>query len=183
MFSCGAFIMCITVFISRSFRLAMTILLVAAAINANAQPGGRPGGGPGRPGGPGGPGGAPREIPRCPPADLGPRTLTSEEINAHFANLKADLKLSGEAIAAYDRFAQQAAKFLEDDAKRRLAPRSVSQRGSAQLDRLFDEARNRYTAIEDLQDAMKAMMANLNDSQRALADSRLLPTPSAQPPR
>ncbi|MCA3000040.1 MAG: hypothetical protein ACKO15_13325 [Burkholderiales bacterium] len=45
------------------------------------------------------------------------------------------------------------------------------------IDRMYDEARNRYTALEDLQDSAKKLITALTATQRAYADTRLLPLP------
>ncbi|MFM7293803.1 MAG: hypothetical protein ACKO1K_03160 [Burkholderiales bacterium] len=42
---------------------------------------------------------------------------------------------------------------------------------------MYDEARNRYTALEDLQDSAKKLITALTATQRAYADTRLLPLP------
>jgi plasmid replication initiation protein len=46
---------------------------------------------------------------------------------------------------------------------------------------MLDDARNRYTAVEDLQDQANKLMALLNAHQRTLADPKLLPMPTQTP--
>jgi hypothetical protein len=164
----------------RHFALRVSTAIASfATLSASAQSaGGR------SPGGPGG-GHTPRdksgEAPRCPstPPTVGPLPLSADQIRKHFDDLKVELNLSGDAAAAFEAYARIASTYLLDEERLRSGPKSISLSGSARIDRMFDEARNRYTAAEDLQDALKRLNQKLSDPQRKLADPRLLPLPEA----
>jgi hypothetical protein len=166
----------------RQFALwASTTVASLATLGATAAKAQSAGG---RPPGAGGAGGGhmPRdkagELPRCPSTPAaGPLPMTAEQIRKHFDDLKNDLNLSGDAVAAFDAYVRNASTYLLDEERLRSGPKSISLSGSARIDRMFDDARNRYTAAEDLQDALRKLNQKLSESQRKLADPRLLPLP------
>lgn len=151
----------------------VAILLMVFAASACAQTGVRPSGGHH----------TPREksteMPRCPAPSTVAGTVgfTDEQIAKHFSDLRADLALSGEAAALFDAYARSPATFLKDEDRLKHSPRAVTASGLGRIDRMYDEARNRYTALEDLQDSAKKLIAALTTTQRTHADTRLLPLP------
>jgi hypothetical protein len=160
----------------RVFALASSAALLGFMSSAGAQqmPGGR------QPGGAGERARPPRQdVPRCPEAEsrADVRGISPEQIARHFDDLRSALGLSGAAAGAFEVYTQNATKYLRDEERLRVAPRTVSLSGSTQIDRLYDDARNKFTALEDLQDSAKRMMALLSDEQRRIADPRLLPRP------
>jgi hypothetical protein len=146
----------------------------------NAQmPGGRPPGG-GTPDG-GAPKGRPTEAIRCPPPTAGSIPLTDEAINRHYETLKSELRLAGTAEALFDKFVRQIKIFLAEEERKQFGGRSISANGAARLAQQLDEARNRYTALEDIEEHKKRLMAGLNEAQRSQLAARLLPMPTAAP--
>ncbi len=164
----------VTPFARRQFALASSAVLLGFMSSAGAQqmPGGRQQGGGGERQR------APRQdAPRCPEPDVRSevRGLTTEQVTKHFDELRSSLSLSGQAGEAFEGYVRNATTFLRDEERLRTTPRSVSLSGTTQIDRLYDDIRNRFTAIEDLQDSARRLMGLLNEEQRRTADSRLLP--------
>lgn len=159
------------------WRESLIALAALQMTSLGAQmPGGRPPGGAGGPAG-GSPKDRPAETLRCPPVSAGPMPLTEEVIINHYAMLKSDLKLAGTTVALFDGFVGLTKSFLLDDERKKFGPRTVSASGASRLAQQLDEARNRYTALEDIDEQAKRLMVTLNDGQRTQFASRLLPMP------
>jgi hypothetical protein len=138
----------------------------------NAQmPGGRPPGG-------GAPRGRQAEAKQCLPPTTGSIPLTDEAINRHYETLKSELGLADMAEALFDKFVREIKIFLAEEERRQFDGRSISANGAARLQQQLDEARNRYAALEDIDEHKKRLMVSLNGAQRSQLAARLLPMPS-----
>lgn len=170
--------------------LAASLLLMPSAY---AQFGG--GGGGGMPGGGAGGGrhaggnkGCEREDGReggkeAGPANAGaPALVSADQLNYQLNALQVDMRLTPEQVAVWTGFADQVRALQADAARERS--RGVSAVGankpaaSASLQAIrvaVDRARNRMTALEDLEISTKALYDVLQADQKAQADLRLMP--------
>ena len=151
-------------------RAAFALLLAAAATPALAQLGGR------RRGGSGG-----GDRPGRPDEKEAPERVNALEVTLH--ELHEDLKLRAEQEPLWQSYADKVRALAGDVARergRKPAPGSLSQ----QIDRQVDAARNRLTALEDIAQSAKALLASLSPEQQPAADPRLanlMTIPVAQP--
>lgn len=140
------------------------------------MPGGRPPGG-------GAPKGRQPEAKPCPPSTTGTIPLTDDTINLHYETLKSALGLADTTEALFDKLVSEIKTFLAEEERRQFGGRSISANGTARLQQQLDEARNRYAALEDIDEHKKQLMASLNEAQRSQLAVRLLPMPATAPPR
>ena len=111
--------------------------------------------------------------------DRGAAVLSADQLSYQLNTLEVDLKLSPEQAGVWGQFAEQV-RALQTDQQRERS-RGVSASASAptafnsmQAIRMsVDRARNRMTALEDLELSAKTAYATLQSDQKAQADLRL----------
>jgi hypothetical protein len=145
---------------------AMSLLFCDQAV---AQMGGRtpPGGG----------GQAMRQPPACPPDQMGdaaPRERSIEQINKRLEALQQRLNLTGADRANFEDFAAKTRAFVADDFRRKFGPKTVSISALARLGRQLDEARNNYTALEELHASANRLYAELDETGRKMFDQQAM---------
>jgi hypothetical protein len=88
--------------------------------------------------------------------------------------LREDLKLRPQQQPAWDAYVEKVRTLAADvERERRRASAPVEAAALARIDRAVDAARNRYTALEDIAVAARALYATLSPEQKAVADQRL----------
>ena len=137
----------------------------------------------GPPGGPGGGGEPQRQTRGGPPAEMGgamPRGANSAaaarqmmigQNNERLAKAYSQLAISAQQSTAWDSYASSVGALMADLLRVQVEPQDAG--GLQRLDLRVDAARNRYAAIENVADAMRALYASLSDDQRRTADSVL----------
>lgn len=166
-------------------RLLAGLLAAALTLAGCAAQCGPPGGGPPGSGGPGGRSEPPRQTRGGPPAEMGgtmPRGANSaaaarqmmiEQNNERLAKARSQLAISAQQSTAWDSYASSVGALMADVLRaQQVEPQDAG--GLQRLDLRVDAARNRYAAIENVADAMRALYASLSDDQRRTAD-RVLP--------
>jgi hypothetical protein len=154
-------------------RLAVTVLgaalCVAAASTGWAQyPGGGTSGGRAGRGGAQGPGAGGREgSPMA--AVVAPSDLARGQLD-DFAD---DLKLDPAQRPLWSAYATKVQQLADDVARNRNALRFPKGPAPEQLEFVAETLRNRLTAVEDINDAGKALYAVLTPAQKSIADDRL----------
>jgi LTXXQ motif family protein len=142
--------------------LALALVVLVVAADAEAQFGGMGG----RRGGMrGGDAGRTQSAERREPIDR--LQLVLEE-------LRADLRLSSEQAPRWDAYRQKVEALAGDISRerRRTAPPDKLD-AVQQLNRLVDSQRNRLAAMEDIAQVASALYASLTPEQKELADLRL----------
>jgi hypothetical protein len=85
-----------------------------------------------------------------------------------------DLKLTAEQEPAWQAYADKVRALAGDVARERAQRLAAPPSGVLQrIDRTTDIARNRFTALEDVAEAAKALYARLTPEQQAASDPRL----------
>ena len=88
--------------------------------------------------------------------------------------LHEDLKLSAAQEPLWESYADKVRALANDVAKERSArPPAAASNVLQRMDRIVDAARNRLTALEDIDQAGKALFESLSAEQKAPADPRL----------
>jgi hypothetical protein len=158
----------------RPFAPCLLAAFVAFAPLSHAQFGGGMGGMGGmRPGGGGGPG--PRGEVR-PPAEGAPSAFRENPGVAILRDLNETrelLQLKPGQRDAWARYADRVTALAADLLRAPNPARFENKPAPRQFDALADAARDRFTAVEDMVDAGKALYASLDGEQKALADGRL----------
>ena len=164
---------------TRRQALAGAVAIVAAGVGAAAAqaPGG---GGRGNRGAGGGQQGGPQGFER----PSGPAAANVADFaRSQVYELEDELRLTPAQRAAWNAYADKVLRLADDVARHRNDVRFP--RGSApeQLDFLAQTVRDRLTAIEDIDDAGKALYAVLAPDQREKVDNRLarIPLPLVVP--
>jgi len=169
-------------------RIPMVMLVAATALvlsvpDADAQVGGGLGGG----GFGGGVGGRTRGN-RNTNADSGgdhktntekgpsiPEQISYEQINDRLTQIQEDLKLEPNQIVAWLAFASKVRAFAADVARERsyASASSFQAVGLQYIGQTLDSARNRLTALEDVEFAVKPLYLVLKPEQKSLLDIRI----------
>ncbi len=113
------------------------------------------------------------------PGNSGAAALSADQLSYQLSTLEVDLKLSPEQAGVWGQFAEQV-RALQTDQQRERS-RGISANASAPsafnsmqaIRTSVDRARNRMTALEDLEMSAKAAYASLQPDQKAQADLRL----------
>lgn len=113
------------------------------------------------------------------PGGPGAEPLSAEQLGFQLNALQLDLRLNPEQAAAWGAFAEQVKALQADQLRERgrgvsasaSAPAAFS--GMQAIRTSVDRARNRMTALEDLEISAKAAYAALQPDQKAQADLRL----------
>jgi hypothetical protein len=155
---------------------AATMLGLAAMLAACASCG-PPGGSPGEGRGPAGGerGGAPSELgggPRGAGSPAAARQMFFDQSATQLALARARLNLSTPQEPAWNAYADAIGALLADLS--RESPQPAGGNAVHRIDRRVDVARNRYAALENVADAMRALYSQLDDGQKRMAD-RVLP--------
>ena len=148
------------------------LLAAALTLAGCAAQCGPPGGGPA-----GSPGGPPAEmggaLPRGANSAAAARRMMIEQNNVRLAKAYSQLAISAQQSSAWDSYASSVGALMADVLRaQQVEPEDAG--GLQRLDLRVDAARNRYAAIENVADAMRALYASLSDDQRRTAD-RVLP--------
>jgi hypothetical protein len=115
------------------------------------------------------------------PAGPGTEPLSAEQLSFQLNALQIDLHLSPEQAGVWGQFAEQVKTLQSDQARERDRGRTVSANalasaafnGMQTIRMSVDRARNRMTALEELEMSAKAAYAVLQPDQKAQADLRL----------
>jgi hypothetical protein len=107
--------------------------------------------------------------------------LTYEIVEYRLTLLEESLKLTSTQKAEWQTFAKNVSTYAADVARERAriaASTSISASGSSQAGTLYvrqvvDAARNRLTALEDIETAAKALYLTLTTEQKVIADMRI----------
>lgn len=148
------------------------LLAAALTLAGCAAQCGPPGGGP-----PGSRGSPPAEmggaLPRGANSAAAARRMMIEQNNERLAKAYSQLAISAQQSTAWDSYASSVGALMADVLRaQQVEPEDAG--GLQRLDLRVDAARNRYAAIENVADAMRALYASLSDDQRRTAD-RVLP--------
>jgi hypothetical protein len=166
----------------RSVFCAVVIALASVAIDAGAQFSGGGGMGRGGMGGMGGMGGGMRGQTRGPDkkpeaAPIVRRNLV-DEIDDRLYMFEGTLRLTSEQQPVWERYADSVRAAAKDVARER--DRGELQEKVpvlARLERTVEASRNRFTALEDVTTAARALYDTLSPPQRELCDPRLATIP------
>jgi hypothetical protein len=90
------------------------------------------------------------------------------------ADARRQLHITPAQAAAWDAYAANVGVLVSELAKFDADP--IAATSMQRVDRRLDRARNRYAALENLADSMRALYATFNDEQRATADRILAGT-------
>lgn len=171
-------------------------LMLAGVDLAQAQFGGATGGvfgGRGMPRGDRSMGGGERSADRGPARDsFQPDPASYEMIDYRLSLLEDDLKLTPPQQSLWRAFAEKSLAYASDLARERTralraqqAPGVSAAIGLQHVAQAVDAARNRLTALEEVEGTARALYATLTPEQRTLADRRLptfiAPVPVALP--
>lgn len=119
----------------------------------------------------------PGKPPRCPvpePKGTAPE-LTAFDIKQRLASLREELRISGDTAIAFDEYARQLIDYTADEERRRIGNRSISASATSRLGHFLDDARNKYSALEALNESAMLLLSKLSPQQRRLADAKMLP--------
>jgi hypothetical protein len=90
------------------------------------------------------------------------------------ADAQRELHITPAQAAAWDAYAANVGVLVGELARFDADP--ITATSMQRVDHRVDRARNRYTALENLADSMRALYATFNDAQRATADRILAGT-------
>lgn len=105
--------------------------------------------------------------------------LGREQLEYHLGALQADLHLTPEQTAAWQNFADRILALQADMERQRgrstsaVATAAASTGGIKPIANAVDAARNRLTALEDIESSGRALYQTLQAEQKTLADLRL----------
>lgn len=106
--------------------------------------------------------------------------MLADQSAAQLTSARARLNLSPQQVPAWNVYEDSIRALLADLAREAPDAGPVGQAvagGAVQrIDRRVDLARNRYTALESVADAMRALYAQLDEEQRVMADRVLAGT-------
>lgn len=109
----------------------------------------------------------------------GPDANSYEQIEYRLSLLQDDLRLSAEQNPAWQAFATKVRAYAGDVARERARgmrpnPASAAQNDGLQhVEQAVDAARNRLTALEDVELSAKALYQTLTPEQKGLLDTRI----------
>lgn len=169
--------------------LATCLVLSSAMLvpDVYAQFGGGVGGGMGGGGGRHGSGERPRGCDSAdgkPDAAKGPAAgqqglVSREQLEYHLGTLKIDLKLTPEQTTAWQAFADHVLALQADMERQRGRTTSAQTANTAAtggikpIANAVDAARNRLTALEDIESTGRTLYQSLQPDQKSLADLRM----------
>lgn len=156
---------------ARWFARGLLAVLIALAPLSHAQFGGGMGGM--RPGGGGGPGSRGEGRASAERAPSSSRDDPGIAVLRDLNETRELLRLVPAQREAWDRYADRVTALAADLLRAPNPARFEEKPAPRQLDALADAARNRFTAVEDMVNAGKALYASLDGGQKALADGRL----------
>jgi len=127
----------------------------------------------------------PGKLPRCPveePKGAAP-DLTVFDVKQRLASLKEELHISGDTGSVFDEYARQLTAYTADEERRKTGKRSISVSATSRLGHFLDDARNKYSALEALNESAVQLLSRLSPQQRRLADAKMLPIFDTQAPQ
>jgi len=102
------------------------------------------------------------------------RRWLGEQSGRQLSDAQRQLRITAAQLAAWDAYAASVGALVGDLSRFDAEP--LSETSVQRVDRRVDRARNRYTALENVADAMRGLYATLSDEQRATADRILVGT-------
>lgn len=110
-----------------------------------------------------------------------PGPLSREQLQYQLQALETDLRLAPEQAAQWQPFAERVLALEADLARQRsrsISASDLEQKGQAtngirQVARAVDTARNRLTALEDIEASSRALYQTLQADQKTMANARL----------
>jgi LTXXQ motif family protein len=105
--------------------------------------------------------------------------LSYEQVEYRLSMLEQDLKLTDAQISPWQSWAEKVRSYAGDLARERArnltmpAASAVPPTGPEHVARAVDAARNRLTALEDVESATKTLYQGLTPEQKTLADMRI----------
>lgn len=97
-----------------------------------------------------------------------------EQTGRQLADARQQLRITAAQSAAWDAYAASVGALVGDVARFEADP--ISATSLQRVDRRVDRARDRYTAMENVSDAMRRLYATFSDEQRSIADRMLAGT-------
>lgn len=158
-----------------SYRLAapaLAVLLVAACAQGGPPDGERRGERGRRSGPPPEMSGGPALGGMRSPDDA--RRWLVDQTGRQLADAQRQLRITPAQTPAWDAYAAAVGALASDLARFESDP--IDATSLQRMDRRVDRARNRYTALEGVADAMRTLYATLNEEQRTIADRMLVGT-------
>jgi hypothetical protein len=151
-------------------RNLISLLLVSSSLFflPHAQAQGGPGGG-----GPGGPGGGKDDMRK---KSVSAENWLQEQMQQRFAEIESKLKLRPEQQEAWFDYQEKISALNADLSRSSGETASENATALQQIERKVDVVRNRLTALEDIQDAVKRLYKLLDKSQQKVADQLLAAT-------
>ncbi len=115
------------------------------------------------------------------PQGNAPAPMSREQLLYQLDALQADLRLAPEQAAQWQPFAERVLALEADLARQRsrgisasdLEPKGQAADGIRQVARAVDTARNRLTALEDIEASSRALYQTLQPDQKTMANARL----------
>ena len=113
--------------------------------------------------------------------------VSYEQIEYRLSTLQQDLKLTADQGGTWQAFADKVRAHAGDLARERAQRLTVSATNAApsgglhHIGQAVDAARNRLTALEDIETAAKALYQTLSPAQRDLADLRIVTIVAPRP--
>jgi hypothetical protein len=97
-----------------------------------------------------------------------------EQTSRQLADAQRQLRITSAQYPAWEAYAASVGALSSDLARFDAEP--IEATSLQRIDRRVDRARNRYTALEGVADAMRTLYATLDDEQRRAADRVLVGT-------
>ena len=97
-----------------------------------------------------------------------------EQFNRQLTDAQQRLRITPAQAPAWNAYAVAVGALVSDLGRFETDPLAAT--SIQRLDRRVDRARDRYTALENVADTMRALYGTLNDEQRATADRILVGT-------
>jgi hypothetical protein len=97
-----------------------------------------------------------------------------EQSARQLADVQRQLRISPAQAPAWDAYSASVGELVRDLARLEADPFGAT--SIQRMDRRVDRARNLYTALERVGDAMRGLYASLSDEQRVVADRVLIGT-------
>jgi len=104
--------------------------------------------------------------------------MNREQLQYHLGTLQVDLHLSPEQAAVWQTFADRVLAMEDDRSRQRMRGNSAATLapsvtgGIKTIANAVDTARNRLTALEDIESASRALYQTLQPEQKTIADLR-----------
>jgi len=110
-----------------------------------------------------------------------PAPMSREQLQYQLDALQADLRLAPEQAAQWQPFAERVLALEADLSRQRsrsisasdMEPKGQAADGIRQVARAVDTARNRLTALEDIEASNRALYQSLQPDQKTMANARL----------